>query len=69
MITEVLYITRENYDESKKYQAEALDAFRKIYGNTDPHVVKSLNDLGTVAGETGDWNTSAKYIKEVLDFF
>ena len=30
------------YDEAKKYQTEALDAFRKIYGDTDPHVVKVI---------------------------
>ena len=48
------------YDEAKKYQTEALDAFRKIYGDTDPHVVRSLNDLGTVAGDAGDLEYSSK---------
>lgn len=54
------------YDESRNLNTRTLDIYRRLFGNTHPHVGDTLINLGAIEYERGDFAEAERLYREGL---
>ena len=62
----MLYLNK-NYELSKEMFLLLLDQQKIKYGEKDISVGQTMNNVGTVLSENGEFQLAEKYIKEAID--
>jgi kinesin light chain len=60
------YIYLGKYDKVEEYYKRAIDIYTKHYGNNDPNVAKTKNNLASAYLREGKYKLAAQLYQEVL---